>query len=111
MFGVVAWLENYAEAELKLAHANGRTWCGISFNVSDLASRSVAEAVYALVARKGQNGMVEDIISIEAELKRNSFRDGEVFQQRHIIVERMRTAKRIESSVADLAATGKSQRT
>src|SRR5260370_22889115 len=54
--------------------------------------------------------MVEEIVGIEAELGLDAVGDGEVLRQRHIVVEGMRTSVGINSCIANLAASGKSER-
>src|SRR6266853_4213529 len=51
--------------------------------------------------------MVEDVVGIEAELRLEAFGNGESLRERHVVVEGMRTAHRIESRITDLATTGK----
>src|SRR5229473_1021696 len=55
--------------------------------------------------------MVEQVVSVEAELRLDAFSDGKVLRQRHVIVESMGATKRIVSRIADLPATRKSEGT
>ena len=55
--------------------------------------------------------MVEEVVSVEAELRLDALGDGEVLRQRHVIVEGMRTAIGIDADIADLAASGQRERT
>src|SRR5260370_30523790 len=101
-------LESDTEAELQLTHANGGTRGGIGLDVRDLAS--LAAAIYATVGQ-GQHGVVEEVVSIEAELCFDALRDDEVLRQRHVVVEGMRTPVGINSYVTNLSASGKNERT
>ena len=53
--------------------------------------------------------MVEQVISIKAELSLNALGDGEALRERHVIVEGMRATIGVEADIADLAASGKSE--
>src|SRR5580704_899869 len=55
--------------------------------------------------------MVEQVVSVEAELRFVALGNIEGLRQGHVIVERVRTAEGIETGIADLAAGGQSERT
>src|SRR5580704_7978419 len=102
-------LESDPDSELELPHANGRTRGGIRFDVRDLAG--AAAAVHAGVAGDGENRVVEHVVGIEPELCLDTLGDGEILRERDVIVEGVRTAIGIETDIADLAASGKHERT
>src|ERR1700688_1503537 len=51
--------------------------------------------------------MVENVIGIEAELRSEPFGNNKGLRERHVVVERMRTAHRVKSRITDLAAARK----
>src|SRR5271154_2761994 len=109
LFWVFGGLKSDANAELQLAQAHGRTRGGIGLDVRDLAGATAA--IHAGVAGDGEDRMVEQVVGIEAELRLNALGDREGLRERHVVVEGVRTSQRIESGVADLAATWKRENT
>ena len=55
--------------------------------------------------------MVEEVVSIEAELSLDAFGDREGLADCHVVEEGIRSAIEIEADVADLTARGQSERT
>src|SRR5258705_12495678 len=94
-------LESDPDAELQLTHANGRTRGRIGFDVRDLAR--LAATIKAAVGQ-GEYGMVEEVVSIEAELCSDALGEREVLRHRHVVVEGTRTSVGINSYVANLSA-------
>ena len=108
----VQGLKSETQTELELAHAVRGVGRSISFDGRDLAG--VAAAVHAGVALRraeAEHRVVEHVVSVKAELGFDPFRKVEALRQRHIGEEGVRAAERIAMHVADVAASGKGERT
>ena len=97
-------LEKESQAELQLSHA---VWCirrGVSFDRTDYAASAAVDAGIALRGTEAQNGMVEHVVGIKAELRSIFLRNVEVLRHRHVGEERVRPAQPIPSRIADTTA-------
>lgn len=98
-------LKEESQAELQLPHA---VWCvrrGVSFDRTDYAASAAVDAGIALRGTEAQNGMVEHVVGIKAELRSVFFCDVEGLRDRHVREERVRPAQPIPSRIADMTAS------
>lgn len=106
LWGVLG-LESESQTELQLTHAVRCIRRSIGLDIGDLTG--VASAVYAEVTLRGaeaEHRMVEHVVGVETELRFDLLGEIEALRQRQVGEEGVRTAERVATDVADLAATG-----
>lgn len=101
-------LESQAQSKLKLAHAIGRTWGGVRFNIGDLAVAGAIDTrtAAALVLVEAENGVVEYVIGVHTELELDLLIDREVFGQSCISAEETGPTKTVIAAVPDMIESG-----
>jgi len=97
--------ESQTESELKLAHADGRARGGVCFDVGNLAGAATAIHATVEVVANAENWVVKEVVGVKAELRFDTLGDSEALGERHVVVEGMGPAIRIEADVADLTAS------
>jgi len=104
-------LEGELQCELELAHASGRTWRGVSFDVGDVTVAGAVDTCSrtGLVRIEAVDRMIEQVERIHAELRLHALGDGEVLHDRSVTPEPSRTSEGVKADVAELPAARHSE--
>lgn len=103
-------LEKESQTKLQLPHPVWRVRRGIRFDRTNDSASATVDAGIALGRAEAQDGVVEYVISIKAELRFVFFGYCEVLRHRQIREERVRTSERVPSRVADASASRQGKR-